>query len=42
MQKRHSDRLSYFEDSAYTAREFYLPYTAQFHKINTGGGGKNT
>lgn len=36
MQKRHSDRLSYFEDSACTAREFYLPYTAQFHKIDAG------
>ena len=36
MQKRHSDRQSYFEDSACTAREFYLPYAEKFHHIGTG------
>ncbi len=36
MQKRHYDRLSYFEDSACTAREFYLPYMEKFHHIGNG------
>lgn len=36
MQKRHSDRQSYFEDSACTAREFYLPYAEKFHRIGAG------
>ena len=36
MQKRHSDRLAYFEDSACTAREFYLPYVEKFHRVGKG------
>ena len=36
MQRRHSDRFSYFKDSACTAREFYLPYVEKFRPINNG------
>lgn len=36
MQERHSNRLSYFEDSACTAREFYLPYVEKHHRIGQG------
>ena len=36
MQERHSNRLFYFEDSAHTSREFYLPYVERFHPIGQG------
>lgn len=36
MQRRHSDRFSYFKDSACTAREFYLSYVEKFHCIGKG------
>ena len=33
MQKRHTDRATYFTESATTARNHYLPYLAQFKPI---------
>lgn len=34
MQKRHSDRVQYFKESAATSQRYYMPYIARFHAIH--------
>lgn len=34
MQKRHSDRATYFEESAQTSAHHYLPYIRRFHALS--------
>ena len=34
MQKRHSDRVQYFKESAATSQRYYTPYIARFHAIH--------
>lgn len=36
MQKRHSDRATYFEESAQTSARHYLPYIRRFHPLPPG------
>lgn len=36
MQKRHTDRERYFEESCHTSSKYYMPYIEQFHRIKSG------
>lgn len=35
MQKRHTDRERYFEESSRTSSNYYMPYIEQYHKIRS-------
>ncbi|MDY4039698.1 MAG: class I SAM-dependent methyltransferase [Prevotella sp.] len=37
MQKRHADRARYFEESAATSEEFYMPYIGQYREKKSAG-----
>ncbi|MDY6300653.1 MAG: class I SAM-dependent methyltransferase [Bacteroidales bacterium] len=36
MQKRHTDRERYFEESSRTSCKYYMPYIENFHRIKSG------